>query len=132
MFKVITRRWWNPEASIAQIEAQGKFAALECAEFILERALVYVPVLSGELRRSLTIVSSSDMLSHYVIATAKHAEPVEFGYIHWISRKRIPPNPYMRKAVRDGANAFPRIIGDARVRQGFHRGAVMGAEIRAR
>jgi hypothetical protein len=132
MLKIITRRWWNPEAAIAQVEAQGRSAGLQCAELIYERAVFYSPVESGFLRSTIHLVSSADGMSHWVIATAPYAEPQEFGFIHWLSGRRIPAKAYMRRAVRDGANAFPRIIGETRVRQGFHRGAVMGAEIRAR
>jgi hypothetical protein len=55
-----------------------------------------------------------------------YSEPVEFGH-----RMRnggfYPPNPFMRKALRDGANAFPRFIGRSQVRQGYHHGRLMGA-----
>jgi hypothetical protein len=128
---VIIRKWWEPERAAALIRAAGQDIALELAEYVADQARIYCPVLSGDLRRSIQVISSADLTQHFVIATMPYAEPVEFGYTHYITKRRIPPNPFMRKAVQDGAKRFPQLCRDVRVRQGFHRGAVMGVEIRA-
>lgn len=130
-FNVNVRKWWKPEDALAIVRATSARASLDLAEYVADQARMYCPVDSGDLKRSIQVISSTDMMFHWVIATMPYAEPVEFGYTHYLTGRRVPPQAYMRRAVRDGANRFPTIIGDARVRQGFHRGAVMGVEFRA-
>jgi hypothetical protein len=86
-----------------------------------------VPVDTGELRASIQVVSEADGKRHHVIATARHAEPQEFGFVHWKSGRFIPPRAYMRRALQEGAKAMPQFLGNARVNQGFHHQRLMGA-----
>lgn len=125
MFAMKIRTWWNPEPVKAQLLADYKAGLRELAEFVADQARLRCPVDTGELKNSIHVVSEADGLKHHVVATARHAEPVEFG--HTMRNGRFyPPNPFLRMAVREGAAAMPRFIGQARVRQGFHRGALMG------
>lgn len=127
----IVRRWFNREEFDRMARAESIRVARMLADFTAERARVHCPVDSGDLRRSIHVVGESSGNGFYVIATMPYAEPVEFGYTHYLSGKRVPPVAFMRRAVRDAAREYPRLIGDARVRQGFHEGRVMGVAFRA-
>jgi hypothetical protein len=126
VFRMAIRKWWNPEKVKAELIAEHKAGIRALAEFVADRARLYCPVDTGALRASITVVSEADGMRHHVIAPLKYSEPVEFGH-----RKRNggfqPPNPFLRKAVRDGAREMPRFIGRSRVNQGYHHGRLMGA-----
>lgn len=126
MFKMAVKSWWNGDAVKARLIAEHKAGIRALAEHVAAMARVYCPVDTGTLRASIQVISEADGSRHHVIATAKHAEPVEFGH-----RKRNggfhPPNPFMRKALRNGAIALPRFVGNARVAQGYRQGRLMGA-----
>lgn len=121
------KSWWAGDAVKARIVEERKAGLRALAEFVAERARLYAPYDTGELRDSIHVVSEADGLRHHVFATARHSEPVEFGYVHYRSGRFIPPRAYMRKAVNDGAKAMPQFIGGSRVRQGYHAGRLMGA-----
>jgi HK97 gp10 family phage protein len=126
MFKLSVKRWWNGDEVRDRLIAEHRAAIRALAEFVADRARAYCPVDTGELRDSIHVVGEADGLRHHVVATADHAEPVEFG--HTMRNGRLyPANPFMRKALRDGANAMPNFIGQSRVRQGYHQGQLMGA-----
>jgi hypothetical protein len=133
VFKMIINRLpWRGEEIKARLIAEHKAGIRALAEFVAERARIYSPYDTRKppdelhLRDTIQVISEVDGSRHHVIASAPWAEPVEFGH-----RTRgggfHPPNPYMRKAVRDGANAMPRFIGQSRVNQGYHQGRLMGA-----
>lgn len=133
MFKFIWNRLpWRGEQVKARIVAEHKAALLALAEFVAERARVYCPYDHSKpaselhLRDTIQVISEADGMRHHVIATAPWAEPVEFGHV-MANGAFHPPNPFMRKAVHDGAKAFPEIIGRSRVNQGYHQGKLMGA-----
>jgi hypothetical protein len=85
-----------------------------------------VPVDTGALRASIHVARDEAGGVYRVVATARHAEMVEFG--HRMRNGRFhPANPFMRKALNDGARAMPQFLGGTRVRQGHARGDVMGA-----
>lgn len=125
MFAMKLRSWWNPEPARQRLVAEYKDGLLALAEFVADRARAYAPVDTGRLRDSIHVVSEADGMRHHVVATVPWAEPQEFGFTMRNGRF-YPPQAYMRRAVREGAAAMPRFIGQARVRQGFHRGALMG------
>jgi hypothetical protein len=126
MFAMKVRKWWRGDEVKERLIAEHRAGVRVLAEFLADRARVYCPVDTGELRDSIHVVSEADGMRHHVVATAKHAEPVEFG--HTMANGRFhPPNPFMRKALRDGANAMPNFIGQSRVRQGYHQGQLMGS-----
>lgn len=130
MFKFSVRTWWDPEAARQKLLREAAANVRMLAEYVAFKARAYCPVDTGELRNSIHIISSADGMTFHVYASAKHAEPVEFGHVMRNGRFH-PPNPFLRRAVNDGAREFPHLIGDSRVRQGFHQGALMGATFRA-
>lgn len=101
----------------------------QLAEDVADLYRLYCPKDTWELHDSIHVVSESDGMKHHVVATAPHAEPVEFGSTHhgpngtWT----IPPNPAFRKAIARGKTLWPGIAAQARARQGYHRGSLMGA-----
>ena len=127
MFAMKVKSWWRGDAVREQLLARHRAGVRRLAEFVADRARQYAPVDTGELRASIHVVSEADGKRHHVLASARHAEPQEFGYIHWRSGRFIPPRAYMRRALNDGARAMPQFLGDARVNQGFHHQRLMGA-----
>jgi hypothetical protein len=132
MFAMKVRRWWNGDEVRDRLIAEHRAGVRALAEFVAERARVYCPYDHSKpademhLRDTIQVISESDNSRHHVFASAPWAEPVEFG--HTMANGRFyPPNPFLRKALRDGANAMPNFIGQARVRQGYHHGQLMGA-----
>jgi hypothetical protein len=123
-------KWFRPEVVEARLRVMASDISYELAYYVWAQARDYCPVRSGFLRDSIQLISEADGSRHWVIATAPYAEPVEFGYT-MRNGTRVGPRMYMRRALRDGANRYPDIVKDARVRQGFHRGAVMGVEFAA-
>jgi hypothetical protein len=133
VFKMVVKRLpWRGAEVKARLRAENAAGIRALAEFVAERARIYSPYDTSKppdemhLRDTIQAVHEADGTRSHVFASAPWAEPVEFGH-----RMRnggfYPPNPFMRKAVRDGANAFPRFIGRSQVRQGYHHGRLMGA-----
>jgi hypothetical protein len=126
------KSWWNGDAVKARLLAEHKAGIRVLAEYVAERARIYCPYdaskPAGEmhLRDTIQVISESDGSRHHVIASAPWAEPVEFGHV-LRGGGFYPPNPYMRRALRDGAREMPRFIGRSRVNQGYHHGRLMGA-----
>lgn len=128
MFKwVVTRLPWRGEEVKARMEARGRDAARIAAEFVAGRARSYCPVDTGELLASIKVVSSMNGTVWHVVATARHARPVEFGSLH--GNRWIAPNPFMRRALADGRAEFPEILKSVMV--GAGEGRHLGATIRA-
>ncbi len=46
-----------------------------------EQSRFYCSANTGELRASIRVISEADGTRHHVVATARHAEPTEFGII---------------------------------------------------
>ena len=117
---------WRGEEVKAKLLAEHKAGIRALAYYVADVARRLVPVDTGELRDSIQVISEADGMRLYVIATAKHAEPQEFGF-----RMRnggfYPPQAYMRRALNDGAMALPQFVGRSRVAQGYHAGKLMGA-----
>lgn len=67
---------------------------------------------TGRLRRSVKKEKTQD--GYVVKATAPHAHLVEFGHglVAWghPTGKRVPPHPFMRKAVEQGISGAPAIL----------------------
>jgi hypothetical protein len=128
MFKFIVNRLpWRGEEIKARIEQSGREGARLAAEFVAERARIYAPIDTGELRASISVLSSQGGSLWHVVATAKHARWVEYGSMH--GNTFISPNPFMRRAMADGRREFPRLLKEAMVtaRQGQHLGATFRA-----
>lgn len=123
MFKFSLKSWWNGDAVRAKLEASGREGARRAAEYVAERARMYCPVDTGELRASIQVISSMNGTIWHVLATAHYARFVEYGSMH--GNTFIPPNPFMRRAMADGRHEFPRILKEAMVtaRPGQHLGA---------
>lgn len=122
---MVVRKFWDPEGAKRRLIEEHKAGLRALAEFVAERARFYCPVDTGALRASIQVVSEADGKRHHVIAPLNYSESVEFGHVMRNGRFH-PPNPFLRKAVRDGAAAMPQFVGRSRVRQGFHSQAVMG------
>jgi hypothetical protein len=130
--------WFDSSGVEARILAASGDAARQCAELMADLARAYAPYdatrSAGEndphLRDTIQVVSEANGLVHHVIATAPHAEPQEFGFVHWISGKFIKPKFYMRRAAVEAGRQFPQFLKQAAVRQGFHHQRVMGATFR--
>jgi hypothetical protein len=80
MFAMKVRKWWRGDEVKERLIAEHRAGVRALAEFVADRARVYCPVDTGELRDSIHVVSEADGMRHHVVATAKHAEPVEFGH----------------------------------------------------
>jgi hypothetical protein len=128
MMKWTARVRFNQEAAKRKILADRVAGLKRLAEFVADEARILAPVDEGELRDSIHVVSSSDGLHNWVVAPVDHAEPQEFGFVHYISGAFIPPQAYMRRALRKGAERFPEYVGGATVKQGFHHSRLMGIE----
>lgn len=128
MLKWAARLLFDQEKVKRKILEDRKSGLRRLAEFVAEEARLRAPVNTGELRDSIHVVSSSDGLHHWIVAPVDHAEPVEFGFTHYISGAFIPPAYYMRGALREGAARFPEYVGGAKVEEGFHQNRLMGIE----
>lgn len=132
MFKFNIKSWWRGDATKARLIQERKVGIRALAEYVADKARVYCPYDASKpagklhLRETIQVISEADGLRHHVVATALYAEPVEFGHVMRNGRF-YPPNPFLRKAVRDGAAAMPQFIGGSRIAQGFHHGQLMGA-----
>jgi hypothetical protein len=120
------KSFWNGEEVKARLLAEHRAGIRKLAEYVALRARIYAPVDTGALRGSITVVSEADGMRHHVIATAPYAEPVEFGHV-MRNGAFHPPNPFMRRALADGARMMPEFVGRSRVAQGHHHGRLMGA-----
>jgi hypothetical protein len=127
MFKFSVKSWWDGDALRERLAAEHRAGIRALAEFVAERARMYCPVDTGELRASIQVVSEADGMRHHVIASARHAEPVEWGYRHYLSGRQVPPQPFLRKSLNDGMRAMPQFLGRSRFAQGFHHGRLPGA-----
>lgn len=58
----------------------------------------YVPVLSGFLRTQIGYEVLSNTRAR-LFADTEYAAAVENGYVHWLSGRHIPAQPYLRPAV---------------------------------
>lgn len=126
MFKVAVKRRWDGDAVRERLAAEHRAGVKALAEFVAERARMYCPVDTGELRASIQVISESDGMRHHVIATARYAEPVEWGH-RMRNGAFYPPNPFLRKSLNDGMRAMPQYLGRSRFAQGFHQGKLPGA-----
>lgn len=88
--------------------------AEKAAEFMAAKAREYCPVDTGELRASIAVLKASGSATYHVVATAEHAIFVEYGS-HHPSGLWIPPNPFMRRALAETAQAFPQIARSVRL-----------------
>jgi hypothetical protein len=126
MFTMRLKSWWNGDAVRERLLAEHKAGVRALAEFVAERVRFHAPVDTGRLRASIHVVSEADGMRHHVTTTVPYAEPQEFGF-RMRNGRFYPPRAYFRLGVREGAAAMPRFIGGTRVRQGYARGALMGA-----
>jgi hypothetical protein len=93
------------------------------ADYVAEMARIFCPKDTLELHDSITVVPGRGNLEWFVVVTARHAEPVEFGHINVWSGKMVPANPFLRRALRLGALKFPEYVGGASgVNKGFDVG----------
>ena len=125
MFTMRLKSWWQGDAIQAQLRAEHRAGVKALAEFVAERVRFHAPVDTGRLRASIHVVSEADGMRHHVVTDVPYAEPQEFGF-RMRNGRFYPPRAYFRLGVREGAAAMPRFIGQSRVRQGFHRGSLMG------
>lgn len=113
--------WGKAEEAIAEVKKASK---RQLALYMADRARQYVPVDTGDLFRSITIVAASGSDTAHVIATMSYAQWVEFGHIAG-SSTWVAPNPFMRRALADTAKAFPDTMKDIKMRR---PGGESGAE----
>lgn len=92
------------------------------AEYVAEMARIFCPKDTMELHDSIKAVPGRGGLEWFVVATAAHAEPVEFGHINVWSGKMVPPTFFLRRALRLGALKFPEFVGGSGVNKGFASG----------
>lgn len=103
------------------VRKTGEDVMRAAAEFMADRAAYYCPVDTGELRSSIGVLTSlgggDGELVYKVVATARHAAPVEYG--HYTARGLfVAPNPFMRQALADTVTAFPSIAARYRLDSG--------------
>jgi hypothetical protein len=127
MFRMTVRKWFSGDALRERLAAEHRAGIRALAEFVAERARMYAPVETGALKASIHVVSEAGGMRHHVVSSLPYAEPTEFGFRHYRSGRQIPANPYLRKALNDGARALPQFLGQTRVSQGHHAGRLMGA-----
>lgn len=71
-------------------------------DLTMEEARRIVPVKTGELRASIqkdSTEASNQGLSAGWKVTARHAAPIEYGFVHYRSGKFVGPFPYVRPAL---------------------------------
>lgn len=131
MFKLDVKSWWNGDAVRERLKAGARQGARQAAEFVAERARMYCPVDSGDLKRSIRVPRDEAGDVWMVVATMPYAGHVEYGTEHHTGNVSyiIPPNPFMRRAMADGRREFPRILKEAMVTN--RRGEALGATIKA-
>ena len=133
MFKLVTKLLpWRGAEVKARLVNEKKAGVRRLAHYVRDQAELYAPYdaskPAGELhlRDTIQVIEEAGGERFHVIASAPWAEPVEFGH-RMRNGAYYPPNPFMRRALQDGARAMPQFLGDARVRQGYHAGRLMGA-----
>jgi HK97 gp10 family phage protein len=95
---------WNGDKVAAEIRGRAERGAIEAAEFLAETARDQAPVRTGELRDSIGVVPGPDRGSAFVVATANHAAPVEWGTY------KMSANPFMRRSIAMCREGIRRII----------------------
>lgn len=114
----------DADGAKAALLSKGDAVMSRLAEYTAERARATCPVDTGELRDSIRVIKTSGSGSYHVVATAAHAQFVEFG--HHAGNTWVPPNPFMRRALEDARREFPRIAEAARVRRPSGSGSHFG------
>ena len=117
---------WNPFRATQALQKTVAEIRRDAAEYMADRARSYVPVDTGFLKSSITVISPSGSQSSHVVATADYAQFVEFGHVAGASTW-VAPNPFMRRALDDTARAFPEIAKGARVTRPDGGGSSLGA-----
>lgn len=76
---------------------------------------------TGELRDSIQPAKSEASRMGYNAdwtVTAPHASPIEFGFKHWRSGRRVGPFPYVRPALKKFRRAYTEELVSAAKAQG--------------
>jgi len=97
----------NVNKVIANIENKKKLALEEIGKNVEKRAVLLVPVLSGDLRKSISFKIDKDSVSIGVLkgsAGEKYATIIEIGDI---KRK---PQPYLKPAFKAAENEIKQIL----------------------
>jgi hypothetical protein len=113
MFDFKFNFFWNATGLKEVLDNAAMKAAEQAAEYVAERARVYCPVDTGDLKASIKAVPSMNRRVWNVLATIPYAGYVEYGTLHgdvW-----IPPNPFFRRAMSDGRKRFPEILRESMV-----------------
>jgi hypothetical protein len=129
MFSIrVVRKWWHGPTDPAE-DPGATGEVLDAAEYMASWAREFCPVKTGALRSSIRVASSMGGAVAHVVATADHAEPVEFG--HMSRGGFVNPNPFMRPALNKAREKYPGLVGDAHVVEGSGPGGHLGVTFQA-
>jgi hypothetical protein len=101
----VKRLPWKETEAKAKGAANAFGRVRRAAEFVAERARMYCPVDSGDLKASIRAMPGPDGRTWLIVADMPYAVYVEFGTDH--GSYFIPPNPFLRRAMMDGMKAYP-------------------------
>lgn len=106
-------RWpWSKTKKVVEDLTRG--VRVGAAEYMAERARIYAPVDTGFLKSEIVVIAPSGSTKSHVLARADYSQFVEFGHlaggVAWVA-----PNPFMRRALADTAQAFPEIAKGVKV-----------------
>ena len=110
--------------------------ALKYRDLTLGEAQRLVPVKTGQLKNSIqkdmSEVSTTSVSAGWKV-TAPHAEPIEFGFVHYQSGKFVGPFPYVRPALKKYKRPFEEeVAAAAKAQFGTSRGVVPSIVITTR